>query len=303
MPGLWSRPDDPNLATALAGYVGSGAPLVAGFELAGIVLLLTTEKLQQHIPLAGPATVAMVASVMVLLFSIRYGFWAVSYWTTPDERMMWNPAAMVDDDQLRFERFLLAQRLALFRKLKDRSEHLFQLGIAIFMLGIVLILVPHRVAISFVTWRWAAMWLAVAALAVHLFWTAGAWAHDRLDDGYERLRAKLPPSAEQDTAEAAATEAAAATPDPDPAHPGPKPLSPVAARWIRRRMTAVRAADRALLVFLGVIWPTAKPPRVSRPGEASAVDIAGLRHDLPPAPGATGSRGQLGRAGDRGATT
>jgi hypothetical protein len=68
---LWAEPGSPTPAAALGGYVGSGAPLVAGFELASVVLLLTSDHVARAVPLAGPATVALVLSASLMVFSIR----------------------------------------------------------------------------------------------------------------------------------------------------------------------------------------------------------------------------------------
>jgi hypothetical protein len=272
MTELWTRPEHPNMAAALGGYVGSGAPLVAGFELAAIVLLLTSDHIASDIPLAGPSIVAMVCSVMLMVFSIRYGFWAVSYWTTPDERIMWNPALLVDDKSLAFERYLLAGRLALFKKLRNRSEHLFQFGIAVFILAIALMLVPHHWQEDGTAWRWAATWVAAAALAVHLFWTAGDWLHRWFDAQYNRRFALL----------RAAAEAAGAANDGGVEGGRPAEGSGSGAVNPTRTMVLLKKADSFLLIFLAFIWPTARQPKPPRPGPASAAGLAGLRRDLPP---------------------
>jgi hypothetical protein len=138
MKSLWPEPQDPNPAGALSGYVGAGAPLVAGFELAALVLLIVSPGVAADVPLIGPLMVAMVTSAALLVFSIRYGFWAVSYWTTLAERLMWDPAAVVADLPLQRQRHLLTGRMLEFGKLRRRAEHLFQIGIFVFLIAVAL---------------------------------------------------------------------------------------------------------------------------------------------------------------------
>ncbi len=190
MKSLWPEPQDPNPAGALSGYVGAGAPLVAGFELAALVLLIVSPGAAADVPLIGPVMVAMVTSAALLVFSIRYGFWAVSYWTTPAERLMWDPAAVVADLPLQRQRRLLAGRMLEFGKLRRRAEHLFQIGIFVFLIAVALLLVPGRWHASSADWRWAAASVAGLAGLVHLLWSAGNWRHHRNARVYRRLTAK-----------------------------------------------------------------------------------------------------------------
>ncbi len=251
MARLWPEPDDPNLANALAGYVSSGAPLVAGFELAAIVLLLTGDGIADHVPLEGPAVLAMVVSVMLMVFSIRYGFWAVSYWTTPAERVMWHPAALINDEALDGERYALDGRLEYFRALRNRAEHLFQLGIMAFLLAIALMLVPARWHAASVGWRWAAFGAAGLAIVVHVLWSFGIWLQHRIEHRYLTLAAKL-----ADTGNA---------------------------RWARkkssweRRQTSLQSRGDAFLLLLSVIWPPAKPQPDKTLEPADADELRGLR--------------------------
>jgi hypothetical protein len=244
---LWPEPKDPNPAGALSGYVGAGAPLVAGFELAALVLLIVSPDVTGDVPLIGPVTVAMVTSAALLVFSIRYGFWAVSYWTTPAERLMWDPAAVVADPPLKRQRQLLAGRMREFDKLRRRAEHLFQVGIFVFLLAVALLLVPDRWHASGTDWRWAAASVAGLAALVHLLWSAGNWLHNRNGRLYDKLTTRSN-------------------------GPGDRP-----ARRAARRAARVARWDARLVRFLVILWPPASDAKIPEPVRPDGASLKGLR--------------------------
>ena len=247
MKSLWPEPQDPNPAGALSGYVGAGAPLVAGFELAALVLLIVSQGVAADVPLLGPVMVAMVTSAALLVFSIRYGFWAVSYWTTPAERLMWDPAAVVADLPLQRQRRLLAGRMLEFGKLRRRAEHLFQIGIFVFLTAVALLLVPDRWHASGADWRWAAASVAGLAALVHLLWSAGNWRHHRNARVYRRLKARS-------------------------TGPGDRPA---------RRAARVQRRDVRLVRYLAVLWPPARDAEIPVPAQPDGDSLDGLRWPAP----------------------
>lgn len=242
---LWSEPQDPNPASALSGYVGAGAPLVAGFELAALVLLIVSPGVAVNVPLVGPVMVAMVTSAALLVFSIRYGFWAVSYWTTPAERLMWDPAAIVAVESLKLQRRLLAGRIQEFGKLRRRSEHLFQVGIFVFLIAVALVLVPGQWHASGADWRWAAVGVAGLAGLVHLLWSAGNWRHLHNVRVYDKLTAK----------NTGARQA--------------------------RRAARVQRRDGRLVRYLAVLWPPARDAKIPIPDKPDSDSLNGLRWPAP----------------------
>jgi hypothetical protein len=195
---FWQRPQYPNQAAALSGYVGTGAPLVAAFELASIALILTQSLSPQLMPLVGPAIAAMCASVACMIFSILYGFWAVSYWNGPGDRLAWNPAAATDLGQLHRERENLAHHQHLFRLTGAIAERLFQIGLLFFLLALLLLLVPPPTSSGTKTssaatptlvngvgvsgWRVVAAWIIGVALALEVLWVILAVLRGRLEN-------------------------------------------------------------------------------------------------------------------------
>ncbi len=266
MKSLWPEPQDPNPAGALSGYVGAGAPLVAGFELAALVLLIVSQGVATDVPLIGPVMVAMVTSAALLVFSIRYGFWAVSYWTTPAERLMWDPAAVVADLPLQRQRRLLAGRMLEFGKLRRRAEHLFQIGIFVFLIAVALLLVPDRWHASGADWRWAAASVAGLASLVHLFWSAGNWRHHRNARVYRRL-------ADRSTG------------------PGDRPA---------RRAARVQRRDVRLVRYLAVLWPPARDAAIPVPAKPDGDSLDGLRWPAPATAAQTSGAAATAPASGRG---
>jgi hypothetical protein len=236
---LWAEPEHPNLATALGGYIGSGAPLVAGFELAAVVLLLTNADVARDVPLAGPAIVAMVLSASLMVLSIRYGFWAVSYWTTPAERLMWNPAAVVRANPLERERRRLAGRMVHFRRLRNRANRLFEFGLIAFLLAVALMLVPDGSHYYGAGWRWAAAGVAGLSLLVHLVWSAGSWLHEFMERAYAWLMN--------------------------------------GGNTRRRIANFVRIVDKGLVRGLAVVWPPVRPAKLESLGLPESGDLEGMR--------------------------
>ena len=247
MKSLWSEPKDPNPAGALSGYVGAGAPLVAGFELAALVLLIVSPGVTTNVPLIGPVMVTMVTSAALLVFSIRYGFWAVSYWTTPAERLMWDPAAVVADLPLQRQRQLLAGRMLEFGKLRRRAEHLFQVGIFVFLVAVALLLAPDQWHASGTDWRWAAASVAGLAALVHLLWSAGNWRHNRNARVYNRLKTRSNGS-------------------------GDRPA---------RRAARVARRDDRLVRYLVMLWPPARDAEIPVPAKPDGDSLKGLRWPAP----------------------
>ena len=70
---------------------------------------------------------------------------------------MWDPAAVAADPPLAAAApQLLAGRMLEFGKLRRRAEHLFQVGIFVFLVAVALLLAPDQWHASGTDWRWAA---------------------------------------------------------------------------------------------------------------------------------------------------
>jgi hypothetical protein len=205
---VWGRPPYPNQSEALSGLIGIGAPLVAVGELTTIGVLLTQESAPKFMPWVGPALLAMCLSLAMMVGSIQYGFWAVSFRNSPENLLMWHPGATLDLGRLRLAQTILARNNALFQKIKRLAELLFRGGLLLFLLSLALLLHPPRAddadagslahSVATADWRNAAQWVLVTALAIEALWmVTGAW-----DWLLERLSTKWDPDHERSTVRA-----------------------------------------------------------------------------------------------------
>ncbi len=129
-----------------------------------------------------------------------------------------------------------------FGKLRRRAEHLFQIGIFVFLIAVALLLVPDRWHASGTDWRWAAASVAWPGL-VHLLWSAGNWRHHQNARLYGRLAARS-------------------------TGPGDRPA---------RRAARVQRRDVRLVRYLAVLWPPARDAEIPVPAEPDGDSLDGLR--------------------------
>ncbi|WP_164492783.1 hypothetical protein [Streptomyces lydicus] len=118
--------------------------------------------------------------MILMVFSIQYGFWAISYWNDPGQRLEWNPAATLDLGQLLGERHKLANNRILFSRIRKIADRAFRLGLAFFLLSLALLLLPpgegskatpDLIQNSDVSsWRHFAGWSMGCALFVEIWW-------------------------------------------------------------------------------------------------------------------------------------
>lgn len=147
---LWKRPRYPNEVAAVNGYAAVAAPLLAGFQLAAIVTVLTAGN---GLPFRGPAVLAMTLSLICMAGAIQYGFWATAFWSDPLARLAWDPSVRGIDWQSETSRLAgvrTLQHLRLtqlahqsqFEALATVTARLFRVGATFAGGGLVLVLLP-----------------------------------------------------------------------------------------------------------------------------------------------------------------
>jgi hypothetical protein len=141
------------------------APLLTGFSLTTITLLLTAKSTP---PLADWATVALALAVACLLFSMQVAFLALARSPSPAEILIWKPEVTISADALEVARAEQAANMADVKRLwKWYYAPTYDLGVVAFLAGLLLLLIPHLWSAP----RIAAVAIAGSALILEAWWT------------------------------------------------------------------------------------------------------------------------------------
>jgi hypothetical protein len=160
----WQRPQRLGYSETLRGLGGIVAPLLTGFSLTTIALLLTTRSKP---PLADWAMVPMTITVACLLFSMQVAFLALARSPSPADILTWEPQVAVSREALQKAREQQAANFADMTRFWNMCGSAYDLGVAGFLAGVVLLLVPY----SWSAPRIAAVLVASLALCGELWWT------------------------------------------------------------------------------------------------------------------------------------
>jgi hypothetical protein len=120
------------------------APLLAGFSLTAIVELVGRSA-SLHNDLA---IMSFSLAAVLLILAIQAGLTAAMYQATPAMRIEWEPEARIDDivaQKVRQEQWADEELAMLYRK---RVRYEYNLGIIAFLIGLVIVLIPHP-------WSWS----------------------------------------------------------------------------------------------------------------------------------------------------
>lgn len=182
------------------GMGGIVAPLLAGFSLATIAVLVTTGWVNASKPSAdGPphtdlAIAALVIAAAMFLLTMEFAFMAARYATTPGERLSWTAEATVHPHALAEARLEQAMDRHLADRYSARAGWFYNGGIIALLVGLAALVVPQHWTPWFVvgvvvvgavlvyqTWailiRWPKRWFA----AIYPFY----------DDVRERIKATV----------------------------------------------------------------------------------------------------------------
>lgn len=189
------------------------APLLAGFTLSTIILLLTATT-GKMMPLYGWGITVFAFAAVLFVFSMQFTFCGLLYAASPAERMAWLPHIVgrdPDESAHAAAARVQVQDQALQYRFFGRAGMLYNLGIAGYLVGLGLILVPRTWAVA----RVIALVVLAAAFALEVIWTVSAttrWRPVWLLPGYGWARQFSGNPAD-------ASSAAQVT---DPAAPAPK---------------------------------------------------------------------------------
>jgi len=159
----WRQPDHFGYSETLRGLGGVVAPLLTGFSLTSIALVLTASSAPRD---AEWAVVALASTVACLLYSMQVAVLALARSPSPADILTWRPETAVSDAALQSAREQQAATFADMKRLWDRSALAYDLGIIAFLFGLLLLLIPHSWSVA----HCAAVGVASLALAGELYW-------------------------------------------------------------------------------------------------------------------------------------
>jgi hypothetical protein len=163
--GRWKRPKLLGYTETLRGLGGIVAPLLTGFSLATIAVLLTATT---HPWLWRWAVVALTVAVAVFLFAMQVSFLALARSPSPSDFLAWVPE-IADNEDLRAQ--ALTEQAHTFKQMSrlwKRAGFTYEIAIIAFLAGVVLLLVPHEWTVV----KGLPAVVSGLALGVELWWTA-----------------------------------------------------------------------------------------------------------------------------------
>jgi hypothetical protein len=141
------------------------APLLTGFSLATIAVLVTASR---HPPQSSWAIVFLTVAVCLFLYAMQISFMALARSPSPSDFLAWVPEIAHDDALLAEARTEQAATFDEMQRFWKIAGLLYDFALDSFLMGVVLLLVPH-------TWslvNGAPVAAAGIALFVELWWTA-----------------------------------------------------------------------------------------------------------------------------------
>jgi hypothetical protein len=121
------------------------APLLAGFVLTTVVVLLTTSSVKT-MPLYEWGVVVFTLAGILFVFTVQFTFMGLMYAASPSERVEWLPHAVGQDpDDAAYATATKVQvmDLALQERYFTRAGRLYALGILCYTAGLGLIIIPR----------------------------------------------------------------------------------------------------------------------------------------------------------------
>jgi len=140
----WNSPPVVGQAETPRALGGVVTPVLAGFALAAVALLVTTDN--AHLPpLHDEAVLAFVVAVAVLLAAMQFSAASVRYASRPAERMDLAPEAKLEIDVLNLVRAAQHKDRYLEDAYSNRARVFYNLGLIAFLLGLGLMVWPSTI--------------------------------------------------------------------------------------------------------------------------------------------------------------
>ena len=96
---VWKRPGSIGDAEAIRGMGGVVSPLLAGFALATIAVLMTSAD-PKKTPLAPWAVLCLAGAAVAFLYVMQYSFLAVRSGSSPSSYIDWEPEVTINQNDL-----------------------------------------------------------------------------------------------------------------------------------------------------------------------------------------------------------
>jgi hypothetical protein len=163
-PFVWKRPNSVGDVEAVKGMGGIVAPLLAGFCLTTIAVLVTTADHKN--PAARYSVFFLALSAVFFLGSIQYSFLAVRTGSKPSDYLDWQPDAKIHPMRLQELRLEQAADRKLFYRYFKSAGHLYDIALISFLLGLLTALIPEQWHIANVL----TLCVPVLALVYEILW-------------------------------------------------------------------------------------------------------------------------------------
>jgi hypothetical protein len=164
------------------------APLLAGFTLTTVVVLLTSSGIKT-IPLYEWGIMVFAIASVLFVFAVQFTFMGLMYAASPSERVEWLPRLSgqdPDDDAYAAAAKVQEMDLVLQERYFTRAARLYGLGILAYTVGLGLIITPRDWDVP----RGIAMTVLVIALVLEVIWYGSSLLERRaqwLVPGYASL--------------------------------------------------------------------------------------------------------------------
>ncbi len=164
----WRRPSPLGYGPAIDAMGNVAAPLLAGFSVATLGIVLTAE---QSLRWPGAVLICLTAAAAFFVMCLQCGFHARQHLYSPADAAAWweksDLEARRDDIQAEQE-----HDYQIWLIWMNRTRRLYNFGIYALWVGIGIALVPpSRESMAEASCRWAAVGVAVAALLAELLWS------------------------------------------------------------------------------------------------------------------------------------
>jgi hypothetical protein len=174
----WDVPTRYGYAAAVEGMGSVAAPLLAGFSVALVALVIQGSN---HFRFPNVALIVFAAAALAFIACVQFTFHARSFVVTPPELEMWwsNPDDPQTRDQLRWEQRFYREQHDVWAR---RASHMYSVGVLALLLGLVVMVLPVGPLGDAPVGRLLVVGLAVLGFSAEFAWVAHGYICTPRDD-------------------------------------------------------------------------------------------------------------------------